>query len=66
MGTLPSNSPSIPAKEYQGDPNAFTDFMRKLVKVPHSEIKAQIEAEKTGKRPKTASRASVSSPKRAD
>ena len=28
----------------------FTDFMRRLVAVPHSEIKARLEAEKEAKR----------------
>jgi hypothetical protein len=29
------------------EPNAkFTDFMRRLIAVPHSEIKAKLEAEK--------------------
>ena len=33
------------------EPNAkFTDFMRRLVAVPHSEIKAKLEAEKEAKR----------------
>jgi hypothetical protein len=47
------------------DPHAtdkFVDFMRRLVKVPHAEIKAKLQAEKEAKR---ASRASVSQPKRA-
>jgi len=48
-------------------PNAkFTDFMRRLVAVPHSEIKAKLDAEKAEKRAsKSSSRVSVSSPKRA-
>ena len=40
----------------------FTDFMRKLVQVPHSEIKAKIEADKEAKRAsKVASRDSGAS-----
>jgi len=32
------------------DPNAkFTDFMRRLVAVPHSEIKAKLDAERKAK-----------------
>jgi hypothetical protein len=40
------------------DPNAkFTDFMRRLMQVPHSEVKAKLDAEKAAKRPsKRASR----------
>jgi hypothetical protein len=43
-------------KDVEGDFGQFTDFMRKLVAVPHSKIKARLEAEKAGKRtPKRAS-----------
>jgi hypothetical protein len=61
------NRPTIPAKEITGNSGVFTDFMRKLISVPHSEIKAKLDAEKKAKRtPKaSASRASASSPKRA-
>ena len=44
-------------------PNAnFTDFVRRITSVPHSEIKAKLDAEKAAKRtPKAAAcRASVS------
>jgi hypothetical protein len=35
----------------KGEPNAsFTNFVRRLVAVPHSEIKAKLEAEKEVKR----------------
>lgn len=52
------------AKNATGDSGKFTDFMRRLVQVPHSEIKAKLEAEKrTSKR---ASRASAALPKRAN
>jgi hypothetical protein len=49
------------------EPNAkFIDFMRRLVAVPHSEIKAKLDAEKKAKRTfKASSRVSVSSSKRA-
>jgi hypothetical protein len=45
----------------KGEPNAkFVDFMRRLVQVPHSEIKAKLDAEKKAKQSKTsASRASA-------
>jgi len=49
----------------KGEPSAileifdpkFTDFVRRIVSVPHSEIKAKLDAEKEAKR---ASKASVS------
>jgi hypothetical protein len=39
-----------PAKDAQGDFAQFTDFMRRLVKVPHSTIKARLEEEKRTKK----------------
>jgi hypothetical protein len=33
-------------KEEKGDFGKFTNFMRRLVSVPHSEIKAKLDAEK--------------------
>jgi len=45
------------------DPNAkFTDFMRQLVQMPHSEIKAKLDAEREAKRTSktSVSRAAVS------
>jgi hypothetical protein len=49
------------------DPNAkFTDFMRRLVSVPHAEIKEKLEAEKAAKQTsKSSSRAPASRTKRA-
>lgn len=38
--------PKAPAKNPTGDFGHFTDFMRRLVAVPHSEIKAKLDAEK--------------------
>lgn len=53
------------AKTLSGDFDKFTDFMRKLVQVPHSEIKARIEYGREVKRAsKTASHASGVSSKR--
>jgi hypothetical protein len=50
------------AKNVTGDFGKFTDFMRRLVAVPHSEIKAKLDAEKQAKRQRekrsSASRAS--------
>jgi hypothetical protein len=34
------------ADDVRGDPDTFIKFMRKLVQVPHSEIKAALDAEK--------------------
>jgi hypothetical protein len=41
--------PISPAKDAQGDFAQFTDFMRRLVAVPHSQIKARLEEEKKAK-----------------
>lgn len=41
--------PSNPAKNVSGDFDKFTNFMRRLVAVPHSEIKAKLDAEKEAK-----------------
>jgi hypothetical protein len=62
-----SNKPINPAKNVSGDFDHFANFMRKLVSVPHSEIKSKLDAEKEAKRTsKTfASRVSVAQPKRA-
>jgi hypothetical protein len=38
--------PKQSAKNVEGDFGKFTNFMRKLVAVPHSEIKAKLDAEK--------------------
>jgi len=48
-------SPTQSAKNVTGDFGKFTDFMRKLVAVPHSEIKAKLDAEKLAKKRKRAS-----------
>jgi hypothetical protein len=51
--------PKSPAKNPTGDFEQFTNFARQIMSVPHSEIKAQIDAEKAAKRtPKSSSRAS--------
>jgi hypothetical protein len=42
--------PISPAKDVQGDFAQFTDFMRRVVAVPHSKIKAKLDAEKEEKR----------------
>jgi hypothetical protein len=38
------------AKNESGNFDEFTNFMRRLVAVPHSKIKAQLDAEKKAKR----------------
>jgi len=50
--------PTQSAKNVTGDFGKFTDFMRKLVAVPHSEIKAKLDAEKRRKKLSSGSRAS--------
>jgi hypothetical protein len=57
---MPTKRQESPAKNLTGDSDKFTDFMRRLVAVPHSEIKARLEAEKQAKRTSktSASRAS--------
>jgi hypothetical protein len=44
---MPSErKPNYPQPEKNGEFGKFTNFMRRLVAVPHSEIKAQLDAEK--------------------
>jgi hypothetical protein len=54
---MPSH-PKPSAKNVTGDFDKFKNFMRRLVSVPHSEIKAKLDAEKRSKQKKRASRAS--------
>ena len=52
-GSNVSPKPTHPrqsAKNVTGDFGKFTDFMRRLVAVPHSEIKAKLDAEKQAKK----------------
>lgn len=49
------NNPKSPAKNPTGDFGQFTNFMRRLVAVPHSEIKSRLDAEKQAKKRKKAS-----------
>jgi hypothetical protein len=55
-----ANHPKPSAKNVTGDFGQFTNFVRRLVAVPHSEIKAKLDAEKRAKtrKRKAASRAS--------
>jgi hypothetical protein len=50
----PRAKPESSAKNITGSFAEFTDFMRRLVAVPHSEIKAQLDAEKRAKKRKKA------------
>jgi len=61
------NQPTSSAKNETGDFERFKDFARRVVRVPHSQIKAQLDAEKEAKRTAKASvsRASGESSKRA-
>jgi len=53
------NTKSDFAKDVTGDFEKFKDFARQIISVPHSEIKAQLDAERAAKRtPKSASRVS--------
>lgn len=40
----------IPSTNKSADFEEFTDFMRRLVAVPHAKIKDQLDAEKAAKR----------------
>jgi hypothetical protein len=44
-----ANHPPTSAKNETGDFAQFTDFMKKLVSVPRSEIQARLKAEKAAK-----------------
>jgi hypothetical protein len=53
------NLPTDSAKNVTGDFDHFTEFTRRLVSVPHAEIKAKLDAEREAKRTlKSASRVS--------
>jgi hypothetical protein len=45
-----ASRPKSLGKDVEGDFGQFTNFMRKLVAVPHSKIKARLDAEKEEKR----------------
>jgi len=59
--------PNASAKIVSGNSENFTGFMQRLMRVPHSEIKAKLDAEREAKRTskRSASRVSGASPKRA-
>jgi hypothetical protein len=58
-----ANLPTTSAKNVSGDSDHFTDFVRRIVSVPHSEIKAQLDAEREAKRTSKASASRVSGAK---
>ena len=45
-----ANGSTTPAKDVVGTKAALDEFTRRILAVPHSEIKAQLEAEKAAKR----------------
>ena len=53
-----ASQPDQTAKNDTGDFSQFKNFVQRLVAVPHSEIKAALDAEKLAKKKKRASRAS--------
>jgi hypothetical protein len=55
---VPKNQPANPAKSESGEFQNFTHLLDKLLKVPHSKIKTELDAEKRQKRT-TKKRASV-------
>jgi hypothetical protein len=53
--------PSQSAKSVSGNSENFVSFMRRLMKVPHSEIKAKLEAEKRTPKRRASPSSAVSS-----
>ena len=53
--------PSTSAQDVTGDFDEFKSFMRRLIAVPHSEIKAKLDAEKKKKAKKRKLKASSAS-----
>jgi len=50
-----ANGPTTPAKDVVGTKAALDEFTRRILAVPHSEIKAAMDAEKEAKRTSKAS-----------
>jgi len=59
-GTPLANRSTVPAKEVVGTAAALDTFTRRIMQIPHSAIKARLEAEKRTPKP-SASRAPVAS-----
>jgi hypothetical protein len=55
-----ANTPVPSAKNDTGDFDRFKAFARRVVRVPHSQIKAQLDAEKEAKRTAKAASSRVS------
>jgi hypothetical protein len=55
-----ATNPKPSAKNEPGEFARFTEFMTRLVAVPHSEIKAKLDAEKKAKARRRTSKASAS------
>jgi len=53
--------PDQSAKNETGDTDKFKSFVRQVLSVPHSQVKATLDAEKEAKKRKRASRASSGS-----
>jgi hypothetical protein len=52
---MAANHPKRPAKNANGEYTAFATALRKVLSVPHSKLKAHLEAEKHKKQSKAAS-----------
>ena len=48
-----ANHPKSSAKNEQGEFGKFTNLLDRLLSVPHSKIKAELDAEKAAKRTRT-------------
>jgi hypothetical protein len=53
---MSASLPVQPSKQNAGEFANFQNFMKRLVRVPHEEIKAALDAEKEAKKRKRASR----------
>jgi len=52
---MPKLRPKVPATDTEGDFGRFSNFVRRLMAVPHDELKARLDAEKEAKRTASAS-----------
>jgi len=60
MGELPTKKPRTSATDVVGDFGEFTDFMKRLVAVPRSEIDAKMKSYDKAKRKRKAKRTAAS------
>jgi hypothetical protein len=63
--SVPKSAVPNPLKNVEGDFGQFTNFMKRLLAVPHSEIKAKLDAEKRAKARRKSTRTSASRASRA-